>query len=85
MHQYQIALGSLPVHLILLSNGTVVFIRVANFNVIFDQKHDGVNAVFIDDHFTLSGTDYFYNTIYEYKQIPEMLAWLKQQNLQQPE
>jgi hypothetical protein len=85
MYQMQIPIGQLPINLVLLSDGTLVFIKVANFGVIFDHKLGGVDAIFHEDSFTINGTDYFYNTIYAYKEIPEMLQWLAQQNLQWPE
>lgn len=84
MLQVQIPIGQMPINLILLSDGTVVFIKVATFGVIFDQKLDGVSAIFEDDHFTLAESEFYYNTIYRYKEIPEMLQWLQQQNLQEP-
>jgi hypothetical protein len=84
MHQLQIPLGQLPVNLVLLSNGCVVFIKVASFDVIFDQAPEGVDAVFMDDHFIIDGEEHSYNTMYEYKHIPGMLKWLQQQNLQEP-
>lgn len=85
IYQCQIPIGSLPVHLVLISDGTLVFVRVAKFGVIFDQAPDqGVGAVFSEDGFTIDGEEFWYNTIYNYKEKPNMLKWLQQQNLREP-
>jgi len=84
MFQIQVPIGAMPVNLILLSNATLAFVKVANFGVIFDMPESGVNAVFMEDDFRIGTETYFYNTVYEYKTIPNMLTWLKQQNLQEP-
>jgi hypothetical protein len=82
MHQVQIPIGQLPVNLVLLSNGCVVFIKVGPVGAIFDQG--GIDAAFFEDHFIIDGVEHWYNTIYEYKHIPGMLGWLIRQNLQEP-
>lgn len=83
IYQAQIGIGSLPVNLILLSTGQLVFIRVANIGVLFDNN-DGIDAVFMDDGFRLNDEEFSYNTLYWYKEIPLLLQWLKNQNLQEP-
>lgn len=86
MYQAQIPIGNnFPVNLVLLSNGTLVFVRVANVGVLVDQApKDGVEALFTDNGFTIGNEELWYNTIYRYKEKPEMLKWLQQQNLIQP-
>lgn len=98
-YQAQIPLGGLPVHLVLVGNrddGKVVFVRVAPYNGdILDMPNDleGVAAMFGPEGFYLAEViyrggngEYFeYNTVYDYKNIPLMLRWLQQQELQQPE
>lgn len=85
MYQVQVPICGLPVHLILLSDGTLVFIRVAKVGVIFDMPEDGLDAILTDDGFSIAGEDFWYNTIYKYKEIPNMLTWLQQQKLIQPD
>lgn len=85
IYQVQVPIGNMPVQLVLLSDGTLVFIKVARFGTILDQAPEGgVGAVFTDDNFQIDGEDFWYNTIYQYKEKPNMLKWLQQQNLQEP-
>ena len=90
-YQIQIPLGSLPVHLILIGNkehGRVVFTKVLPFSYVFDMGENGIAAAFYPDEFHIIGDDvteiFDYDTIYEYKELPVMLEWLKRQNLRQP-
>lgn len=90
LFQCQVPLAGLPVNLVLLSNGTLAFVRVAEFVGIYDQRAFGqdVDAMFGRDDFAFihdEGYDEFaYNTAYNYKEIPSMLKWLQQQNLEEP-
>lgn len=85
MFQVQMPIGNMPINLLLLSNGHVAFIRVANFNALFDQSENGgVSAVFYEEDFSIGGEAYQYNTAYPYKEIPKMLTWLQVQALIQP-
>ena len=90
MHTLQVPIGSMPVNLILLSNRTLAFARVANFEALLDQPEDksSVSAFFYSDGFTLSrgeeSADFDYNITYKYYEIPMMLDWLIKQNLQLP-
>jgi hypothetical protein len=89
IHQVQMPMGALPVNLILIGNasqGAVAFIRSAITKTVFDQ---GEVSARIDEDGILLHTgqemlDINYNTIYEYKQIPLLLKWLQQQNMQEP-
>jgi hypothetical protein len=83
--QMQIPIGNMPVHLVLLSNGTVVFVKVAPVGVVYDTPEIGIHAMFTDDEFRIGGEDYQYCQMYEYKNIPEMLQWLIQQRLEWPQ
>lgn len=85
MFQLQVPIGKMPVNLVLLSNGTLAFVKVYNFSVIYDMPEDGVNAVFMEDGFMIEDDEFEYNVAYNYKAHPSMLAWLKQQNLQKPD
>ena len=90
MYQVQVPLGNLPVNLVLIGNreqASVAFVRFQS-GTVFDQSDD-VSAGFFDENFLLfrNGTNesFEYNTAYDYKNIPAMLQWLKQQNLQEPD
>lgn len=94
IYQAQIPVGGLPINLVLVGNrdeGRVVFVKVAHFTTVFDANAAGdIYAAFYEDHFVIfvNGDEeevFQYNTAYEYKKIPAMLEWLRQQFLQQPE
>lgn len=91
--QLQIPIGSLPINLILVGNrqqAGVVFVPVRDVGVVIEPLEAGkVAAIFFNYGFCLgdkSGLEeeFSYETIYEYKNIPLMLRWLQQQNLQEP-
>lgn len=92
-YQLQVPIGNLPVHLVLVGNkerGRVAFVRVQPFKTVVDQgPAGGVDATFFQECFHLGYADleeqFEYETVYDYKDIPLMLRWLQQQNLQQPE
>lgn len=97
IYQCQIPLGGLPVNLVLVGNkeeGKVVFVKVARVGCVYDYSwQDQVSALFQDTCFQFKTGDsefdnselFNYDTIYDYKNIPLMLRWLQQQNLQQPQ
>lgn len=89
MHQLQIKLGSLPISLVLISDGSVAFVKSCNFKAICDSGDDDgkqIVAIFDNEGFQLGNTDNFcYNVAYRYKEIPDMLKYLQQQNLQEPQ
>ena len=88
MHQLPIKLGSLPINLVLISNGSVAFVKAGNFTTIFDFPEDknDVEAIFSYSDFCIGNAEGLcYNVAYKYKEIPDMLAWLQQQNLQEPQ
>lgn len=81
--QMQVAVGSMPINLVLLSNETLAFVKVNQFKALFDMSPiaGGINAEFHEGLFVIDGVDYEYNTAYAYKTIPSVLSWLKQQKL----
>lgn len=91
MWQLQYPLANLPIHLVLLSDATIAWVKVAPVGRIYDQPPSGgVAAVFDEEWFvfeksTGENEQYEYNTRYAYKELPLMLTWLQQQNLEQPE
>lgn len=62
----------------------MAFVRVAEFKALIDMAPtaDGISASFYEDGFIIADEEYAYNTLYAYKEIPGMLTWLQQQNLQ---
>lgn len=69
----------LPVDLLCLSDGCIVFMPKTNSvivdgDVIFDAKGFSINSI-----------EYAYGAPINYKEIPEMLEWLKAQNLPTPQ
>lgn len=82
MMQVQVSIANMPVNLVLNSEGSLAFIRVADFKTIFDQPESGINAVFNADGFSIEDEKFVYNQFYQYKQMPQMLEWLKQQNME---
>lgn len=93
MHAVQISMGDeFPIKLICASDGTVAFVRQWDFNLIVDNAPDGISGVFDNNGFSLKEAtdswdnmlDFRYNVYYQYKQMPVLTAWLKQQNLVSP-
>jgi hypothetical protein len=94
MMSVQLPLGTLPVNLVLVPHcAGAVFVKTATFSVVLDVDYEGqgnVEGYFYKDSFQLgndieTAEEFFYNQIYQYKEIPVMLQWLKQQKLQQPD
>lgn len=87
MSQYvQVPIGSLPVNLITLDNGDVAFVTTSEFKAIIDlpSEDDNVGAYFDKVSFSIGDMSFSYSQRYNYKDIPVMLQWLKQQGLQSP-
>ena len=86
----QVNLNGLPVALILLSNGNVVFVQRCRIVPIFDQNPGQVNAALFDDEFYLFTRDwsdveeFSYRVQYALREYPLLVAWLKSLNLQLP-
>ena len=78
------------IYLRLQSDGTIGVLREQGRTTLYEQKDDGVQAVFDDEGFSLLGpgeTVYEqlqYDNQYAYKDMPVFKAWLVQQSLQQP-
>jgi hypothetical protein len=85
--QLQVPIGSMPVNLILVLDGRLAFVRVAQFNTIVcaATAPGDIPAVFNFDDFTIGDTKYSYDMLYAYKEIPEMKQWLVNQNLVMPQ
>lgn len=95
-YQAQINIGGMPIGVVLIGNrekGEIVIVKLMTITgTFFDQAEaeGGIDGVFDQESFGLkekSELDYEefqYNTRYHYKEIPKLLRWLQQQNLQQP-
>lgn len=90
MYQMQVQLAGLPITLVLLSDGTAVFVPMVAFSGILDQNKGQVNAWFYDDEFYIFGTDgvtienYSYRVAYALRDYPLLVEWLKSLKLQLP-
>jgi hypothetical protein len=83
MWQKQISLGQMmPIGMLCLSNGNIAFFRLQEFETIFDQDEQGITVASFDmEDFDINGTVLKYDCQYNYKEIPELLEWLKSQQL----
>lgn len=77
--QVAVALNTLPIQLVCISDASVAFVRTQDFSTIIE---DG--ASFANGGFTIGGINYEYNKKIYYKQIPDVLEWLVRQKLEMP-
>ena len=84
MYHCQLQLAELPVHLVLMGDGTLAFIPVQQFKTILDQPEEGMTAIFSQENFSIGGAEFDYGTKYFYKEFPTMLQWLAEQKLEMP-
>lgn len=85
MNLINLQLGNLPIQLILAENGQVAFQKMGKIDTIVDQPGTGVQAIIDDDGIYVGAdTELAYNCLYSYKEMPELLAWLQQMNLEAP-
>lgn len=88
MQQVQIQLGNMPIILVLLSDGGLVFVLTRQIKAIIDQGNEVEASFYADEFFFEDGTAepewLSYNTVYDFRQYPLMLKWLQQQNLPNP-
>ena len=85
-HQVGTQLGSLPIQVVFDSSGQIGFARMANFQTVIENLEDGLSIIYSnDDIYLAENTQLMYNVLYQYKNIPEMITWLKSQNLQMPQ
>jgi len=84
MQQLAVSIAGLPLQLVLISDGTVAFVLTAYGRCVIDQPEDAsqVSAMFDESGFSIGvESQLAYNVAYRYKEIPCMLAWLKQERL----
>lgn len=85
MAQIGMLLGSLPIQIIYDSAGTVGFVRLADFPTTVENLEEGLQIIYSnEDIFLGAETQIEYNRLYRYKEVPEMLYWLKSQELEMP-
>lgn len=86
MHQQiSVPLNSLPLNIVYLSNGQIGLVPRGNpFPVIFDSPEQGIHAIITPEKMIVGNIDVPYNTSLKYKEMPELLEWLVQQQLEQP-
>lgn len=84
--QVNLPLGGLPITLICLSNGTIGFQPAGKLRTMIDQQpSDKVSAIIYDEGMLVGNTEIEWIVAYDYKQMPDLLGWLKQQELIMPE
>lgn len=85
MHQQiSVQLNSLPLNIVYLSNGQVGLVPRGAFPVIFDSPEQGIHAIITPEKMIVGNTNVPYNTSLKYKEMPELLEWLKAQSLEKP-
>ena len=84
MQQLQMPINNLPLSLVLVSNGTIGIVPRGNFPVIYDQPSQGIHAIITPEKMIVGTTEVKYNTSLKYKEMPELLEWLQQQDLEKP-
>lgn len=77
-------INSLPLRLAFFSNGCIGFERQPSLVTVFDQPEEGISAVISKEELIVGTTKIAYNQTLEYKKMPELLAWLQQQRLENP-
>lgn len=70
-----------PVTLLLIPNGEIAFVPNCRFKGMYDYSTDDLYVFFDSAGFVINGNEYNYHTAYAYKELPDLLEWLKGQNL----
>lgn len=84
IQQISAPLGNLPLSIVYLSNGTIGLVPKGIFPTIYDMPEQGIHAIITTEKMIAGTTEVKYNTSLKYKEMPELLEWLQQQNLEQP-
>ena len=85
MRYVQVQLGSLSVYIQCLENGCIVFVKAMQFIACTDNPFVGVQAIVSEDDIYIGAdTMVEYGVAYDYKDMPELLAWLQSFNMQIP-
>jgi hypothetical protein len=81
--QIALPLGNLPLNIVYISNGTIGFQKTSNFNTIIDNSGP-VTIILSNDNILVGEEELCYNTAINYKELPDLSLWLKNQNLVSP-
>ena len=84
MHQLSLQLGGLPLHLVLISNGTIGLVPNNLQTVIFDMPEDGIHATIMPEKMLVGNKEIPYNTALSLESNPELKEWLINQQLERP-
>lgn len=85
MWSVQLQISRLPILITCYENGCVSFDRASNFKLFIDQPEQGVQAIISNEDIAIGAdTVIEYGNLYEYKEMPELLAWLQAQQMQFP-
>lgn len=77
--------NTLPIQISCYADGYVAFKRVANVPVLIDQPEQGVQAIISPlDIYIGADTEVKYGVRYPYKEMPELLSWIKAQQMEMP-
>lgn len=84
--QIGIQVPGLPIALYAISDASLVLVPQSKFKTIVDRSEasGGITAILDNDGFSLNGESFNYNEKIFYKEIPAMLQWLKQLNMEMP-
>lgn len=84
IQQLSMPINNLPLSLVLVSTGQVGIVPKGAFPVLFDQPEQGIHAIITPEKMVVGTTEIKYNTSLKYKEMPELLEWLVQQDLEKP-
>lgn len=83
MNGYGFAMKGLPLQLQCYEDGTVAFAKLGLFKAIVDQPEVGLQAIITTEDIVIGAdTVIEYGVRYNYKEMPELLAYLKSQNME---
>lgn len=84
--QVGIQIPGLPIVLYAVSDSSVVLVPQTKFKAILDRSKasGGITAILDNEGFSIGGESFNYNEKIFYKEIPAMLQWLKQLNMEIP-
>ncbi len=81
LQQIKTQLAGLPIAIHYLSDSTIAFSPLGQFNTIVDN--DG-RVIYDNEGIHVEGEHLEWATQYEYKDIPSVLEWLQRENLVEP-
>lgn len=84
IQQLSAPINTLPLNIVYISNGTLGIVPKGAFPVIYDQPEQGIHAIITPEKMIVGSTNVPYNTSLKYKEMPELLEWLVQQDLEKP-